>query len=107
MYFAYAGRDQLGVLARVPLASGLLTGKFKPGATFPQNDVRATFDAARMQTQLQEAERIAQTEVPAGVPMSQWALAWCLKNPLVSAVIPGCKNPAQVEANAKAAELVD
>ena len=36
--------------------------------------------------------------------MSQWALAWCLKTPAVSAVIPGCKSPAQVEANAAAAE---
>jgi aryl-alcohol dehydrogenase-like predicted oxidoreductase len=45
--------------------------------------------------------------VPAGVPMAQWALAWCLKNPAVSAVIPGCKVPAQVASNAAAAELAD
>jgi aryl-alcohol dehydrogenase-like predicted oxidoreductase len=38
--------------------------------------------------------------------MSQWALAWCLKNPLVTAVIPGCKDAAQVRANAAAANLV-
>jgi aryl-alcohol dehydrogenase-like predicted oxidoreductase len=38
--------------------------------------------------------------------MGTWALAWCLENPLVSAVIPGCKTPAQVEANAAAAELL-
>jgi aryl-alcohol dehydrogenase-like predicted oxidoreductase len=107
MYFPHAERDQLGVLGRVPLASGLLSGKFKPGVTFPQNDVRATFDAARMQIQLAEVEEIARTKVPPGVLMSHWALAWCLKNPLVSAVIPGCKNPAQVEANARAAELVE
>jgi len=106
MYFPHAERDRLGVLGRVPLASGLLTGKFKPGDSFPQNDVRATFDADRMKTQLAEVEQIAKTEVPPGVPMSQWALAWCLQNPLVSAVIPGCKNPAQVEANARGAELV-
>jgi aryl-alcohol dehydrogenase-like predicted oxidoreductase len=39
--------------------------------------------------------------------MAQWALAWCLKNPLVSAVIPGCKDAAQVRANAEAAGLVN
>jgi aryl-alcohol dehydrogenase-like predicted oxidoreductase len=58
-----------------------------------------------MRKDLAEAERIQQTEVPAGVPMAQWALAWCLKNPQVSAVIPGCQDPAQVASNAAAAEL--
>ena len=105
-YFPHAERDNLGILARVPLASGLLTGKFQPGASFPRNDVRATFDAERMITQIAEVEQIRKTEVPPGVPMSQWALAWCLRNPLVSAVIPGCKDPAQVKANALAAERV-
>ncbi|HTV76512.1 MAG TPA: aldo/keto reductase, partial [Candidatus Baltobacteraceae bacterium] len=106
IYFPHARRDNLGILARVPMASGLLSGKYKPGTNFAANDVRATFDAEKMKTQLAEAEQIKKTEVPAGVPMSQWALAWCLKDPLVSAVIPGCKNPAQVKANALAAELV-
>ena len=106
IYFPHARRDNLGILARVPMASGLLSGKYKPGANFAANDVRATFDVEKMKTQLAEAEQIKKTEVPASVPMSQWALAWCLKDPLVSAVIPGCKNPAQVKANALAAELV-
>jgi len=107
LYFPQAQRDRLGVLARVPLASGLLTGKYRAGATFPPNDVRATFEAARMRSNLAEVERLRQTEVPAGVPMAQWALAWCLRNPVVSAVIPGCKDPAQVAANAAAANLLD
>lgn len=105
--FPQAERDRLGILARVPLASGLLTGKYSPGASFPAGDVRGTFDAAKLQKDLAEAERLRQTELPAGVPMGQWALAWCLKNSLVSAVIPGCKDPAQVAANAAAADLVD
>ena len=54
-----------------------------------------------------EVERLRQTELPPGVPMSQWALAWCLKDPLVSAVIPGAKDPAQVTTNAGAAELLE
>ena len=106
MYFPHAQRDQLGVIARVPLASGLLTGKYKPGATFPPNDVRTTFEAGKLQRDLAEVERLQKAEVPPGVPMAQWAIAWCLKNPIVSAVICGCKNPEQVRTNAGAAELV-
>ncbi len=105
LYFPHAERDRLGILARVPLASGLLSGKYRAGATFPANDVRATFNGEKMERDLAEVERISRTEVPDGTPMAQWALAWCLNNPLVSAVIPGCKDPAQVRANAAAAEL--
>ncbi len=105
LYFPSAQRENLGILCRVPLASGLLSGKYQPGAAFPANDVRATFDAEKLRRDLAEVERIRQAEVPAGVPMAQWALAWCLRNPAVTAVIPGCKSPAQVEANAAAADL--
>ncbi len=106
IYFPYAERDGLGLLARVPLASGLLSGKYKPGTTFAGNDVRAKFDAEKLKRDLAEVDRLAQTEVPAGVPMAQWAMAWCLQNPLVTTVIPGSKNPAQVRANAAAADLL-
>jgi len=105
IYFPHAERDHLGILARVPLASGLLSGKYKPGATFAANDVRATFDAEKLKRDLAEVERLQKEEVPAGVPMAQWAVAWCLKNPVVSALIPGCKNPEQVRMNAGAAEF--
>ena len=91
----------------MPLASGLLTGKYRPGATFQPNDVRALFDAGKLGQDLAEVQRLSQTEVPPGASMSQWALAWCLKNPLVSAAIPGCKDPAQVAANASAAYLLE
>jgi aryl-alcohol dehydrogenase-like predicted oxidoreductase len=106
MYFPHAQRDNLGILARVPLASGLLTGKYQRGASFAANDWRSTFDAEKLRKDLAEVQRIQQDEVPAGMPLGQWALAWCLKNPLVSAVIPGCKDAAQVQANAAAATLV-
>jgi aryl-alcohol dehydrogenase-like predicted oxidoreductase len=106
IYFPYAQRDNLGILARVPLASGLLSGKYKPGATFTGNDMRATFEAEKLKRDLAEVERLQREEVPAGVPMAKWAMAWCLKNPIVSTLIPGCKNPEQVKANASAAELV-
>jgi len=98
-------RQGLGVLARVPLASGYLSGKYRPGATFPANDVREALMKADREAKLAEVQRLAATEVPAGVPMAQWALAWCLKNPAVTAVIPGCKSPEQVRDNAAAAAL--
>lgn len=96
--------QDLGVLARVPLASGYLSGKYKPGAVFSDN-VRKGRKREDIDEKLQLVEKIKQVEVPEGVDMATWALAWCLKNPVVTTVIPGCKSPEQVEANAKAAEL--
>jgi aryl-alcohol dehydrogenase-like predicted oxidoreductase len=107
LYFPHAERDQLGILARVPLASGLLSGKYKPGTTFAANDVRATFNAEKMQRDLAEVERLQKEEAPAGVPMAKWAMAWCLKHSVVTAIIPGCKNPEQVRTNASAADLIE
>ena len=106
IYFPPAQKNNLGILARVPLASGLLSGKYKPGASFAANDVRATFDAEKLKHDLAEVERLQREEVPPGVPMAKWAMAWCLKNPVVSTLIPGCKNPEQVKENASAAELI-
>lgn len=105
LHFPFAARDGLGVLARVPLASGLLSGKYRPGAIFPANDVRARTSGALLADELKAVEEIRRTEVPPGMAMSAWAIAWCLGNPLVSAVIPGCKDAAQVRANAAATEI--
>ena len=100
-------QDQnLGVLARVPLASGYLSGKYKPGTVFGGNDVRHRHNAEDTLKKLKEVERIGQEEVPEGTDMASWALAWCLKHPAVTTVIPGCKDPEQVESNARAVELV-
>ncbi|MGN6626013.1 MAG: aldo/keto reductase [Tepidisphaeraceae bacterium] len=98
--------QNLGVLARVPLASGFLSGKYKPGAQFAKNDHRANRKQAETDEKLREVEAIAREEVPPGVPMAQWALAWCLKNATVTSVIPGCKDVKQVESNAAAADLL-
>jgi aryl-alcohol dehydrogenase-like predicted oxidoreductase len=106
MYFPHAEKHRLGVLARVPLASGLLSGKYKPGASFPANDIRSAIDAKKMKRDLAEVERLQREEVPPGLPLATWAMAWCLKNPIVTALIPGCKNSEQVRANASAADLV-
>ncbi len=104
--FPSCQRQNLGVLARVPLASGFLSGKYRPGHKFPANDVRDVWMKAKQERLLGQVAQIAATEVPAGVPMAQWALAWVLKNPAVTAVIPGCKDAAQVRANAAAAALL-
>jgi myo-inositol catabolism protein IolS len=103
--FPYALEHNLGVLARVPLASGFLSGKYKPGAHFGQGDTRASKSQEEIDRTLREVERIARDEVPPGVAMAQWALAWCLQHPAVSAVIPGCKDVEQVKSNAAAADL--
>lgn len=105
--FPSCQRQDLGVLARVPLASGFLSGKYKPGHVFPADDVREVWMKDGRDAKLREVERIAAEEVPAGVAMAQWALAWVLKNPAVTAVIPGCKDAAQVRANAAAATQLD
>lgn len=106
IYFPASRRDDLGVLARVPLASGYLSGKYRPDATFGvPSDVRSRHDPAVVRRTLEEADRIRRDEVPEGVDMATWALAWCLQHPAVTCVIPGCKSVAQVEANARAADL--
>jgi aryl-alcohol dehydrogenase-like predicted oxidoreductase len=99
--------QNLGVLARVPLASGFLSGKYKPGAKFAANDVRSRWDSAKLDKYMKEVEIIRRDEVPLGTDMAAWSLAWCLKHPAVTSVIPGCKDPAQIEANAAAVELVE
>ncbi len=101
------GELNLGVLARVPLASGLLSGKYKPGYKFTGTNVRATRNQEETEKQLIEVEQIKNDEVPQGVSMATWALAWCLKNPLVTSVIPGCKNREQVISNAAASDLLE
>jgi aryl-alcohol dehydrogenase-like predicted oxidoreductase len=103
--FPSCQKQNLGVLARVPLASGFLSGKYKPGSSFGTNDVRGGQDKAVIEQRLWEVEEIRRKEVPPGVNMAEWALAWCLQNPAVTAVIPGCKDERQVRTNAAAAEL--
>ena len=93
-------------MARVPLASGFLSGKYTGATAFAKDDMRSTIEKAKIRQWTDEVRRIRELELPPGVPMAQWALAWCLKNPVVGSVIPGCGNPEQVRLNAAAAELV-
>jgi myo-inositol catabolism protein IolS len=100
-------QNHYGVLARVPLASGYLSGKYDPGTAFAANDVRTRHNQEDVKRKLEEVEKIKKAEVPEGIDMSQWALAWCLRHAAVTTVIPGCKNPQQVITNAKAADIED
>jgi len=96
----------LGVLARVPLASGFLSGKYGAGAVFGPDDIRSKKDPDEIARLVREAESIRRNEVPADAPMATWALAWCLRSPAVTAAIPGCKDAAQVRQNATAADQI-
>jgi aryl-alcohol dehydrogenase-like predicted oxidoreductase len=97
-------RQNLGVLARVPLASGFLSGKYSKEAQFAGGDVRSIRQDNEMAKLLEEVTKV-KSEVPQDIPMAQWALAWCLRHPAVTCVIPGCKTVEQVESNATAADL--
>ena len=105
--FPTCQKEDTGVLARVPLASGFLSGKYNPDTKFTDpNEVRSLRDPESTRQQLLEVEKIKANEVPAGVPMAEWALAWCLRHPAVTSVIPGCKTVEQVESNARAVDLL-
>ncbi|MEW1808945.1 aldo/keto reductase [Pseudarthrobacter sp. NPDC080039] len=99
-------RQDLGVLAREALAGGLLSGKYAPGTRFTDPaDTRSRRPEEHIQQRLSEVERIRQDEVPPGTDMAAWALAWCLRPPVITAVIPGSKSVEQLESNAAAADL--
>jgi myo-inositol catabolism protein IolS len=97
-------RQDLGVLARVPLASGFLSGKYQPDAHFPADDVRAERKAEVNEQQITQALEILK-QVPPGVEPASWACAWCLQHPAISTVIPGIKSIQQLEINAAGAHL--
>jgi aryl-alcohol dehydrogenase-like predicted oxidoreductase len=116
LFFAQAQRKQVGILARVPLASGLLTGKFRADTKFGPDDHRnfnrqgqrfdmgETFSGVDYDVALGAIEEI-RALVPAGVSMSQFALRWILMFDAVSCAIPGGKRPSQVGDNAQASDL--
>lgn len=98
----FCEKNQIGVLARVPLAKGFLSGGYKPGTVFPENDTRSTYSQQFNDEQLRLVEEIKRNEVPPGQNMAQWALAWCLRQNIVSSVVVGCKDIKQLESNAAA-----
>jgi len=115
-FFAAAAAKRVGILARVPLASGLLTGRFKADTKFGEDDHRRfnrqgeAFDAGETFSGVDYREGLAAVEelrplVPAGATLAQAALRWILMFPEVTAAIPGARSPEQVAGNAAAADL--
>ena len=116
LFFELAKQRGAGILARVPLASGLLTGKMTPQTSFPPDDHRnfnrygesfdvgETFSGVDYATGLQAVEELRPL-VPPGVSMAQFALRWILMYDAVSLTIPGAKNAAQAMDNAAASDL--
>ncbi len=115
LFFPEAKRRKVGILARVPLASGLLTGKMTRSTQFSENDHRnfnregesfdrgETFAGVDYETGLQAVEKIKEL-VPQEMSMAQFALRWILMFDAVTTTIPGAKRPSQVEDNVAAAE---
>jgi aryl-alcohol dehydrogenase-like predicted oxidoreductase len=116
LFFREAERRMVGILARVPLASGLLAGKMTRKAIFAADDHRnynrygesfdrgETFSGVDFDTGLQAVEEL-RSLVPAGATMAQFALRWILNFAPVTCAIPGAKRPAQVDENVSAGEL--
>ncbi len=116
LFFLEALRRQVGILARVPLASGLLTGKLNAKSSFAPDDHRAfnrqgeafdrgeTFAGVDFNVALGAVEGLRPLVRP-GETMAQMALRWILMFPAVTCAIPGAKRPSQEEDNAAAADL--
>jgi len=114
--FEKAKAKGVGLIIRLPLASGLLAGKFNKDSTFPQQDHRnynrdgqqfnvgETFAGLPFETGVELADWI-KPKVPEGMTMAQMALRWCLDFDAVTTIIPGAKNPKQALANAQASDL--
>lgn len=116
LFFGEAKKRNVGILARLPLSSGMLTGKLTSQSQFSTDDHRnfnrhgesfdrgETFSGVDYETGLQAVEEL-RSLVPAGMTMAQFALRWILMFDAVTCAIPGAKRPQQVEENARAADL--
>jgi aryl-alcohol dehydrogenase-like predicted oxidoreductase len=115
-FFPLAQEKQVGILARVPLASGMLTGKMKPDSQFAADDHRLfnrhgeafdmgeTFSGVPYEVGLAAVEELRKL-APAGATMAQFALRWILMFGAVTCAIPGAKRPSQAEDNFAATNL--
>ncbi|WP_437274772.1 aldo/keto reductase [Sorangium sp. So ce375] len=116
LFFPEAKRRQVGILARLPLSSGLLTGKMSAATRFAADDHRnfnregaafdkgETFSGVDYNLGLEVVEELRPL-VPVGVSMGAWTMRWILMQDAVTCVIPGAKRPDQVDQNASAADL--
>ena len=118
LFFREAKARKIGVIVRVPLASGLLTGKMTRETSFEKDDHRnynregqafdrgETFAGVDYEKGLQAVEELKRIK-PKDFTMAQFALKWILMHDAVSCTIPGAKRPSQVEDNCRASDLPD
>jgi aryl-alcohol dehydrogenase-like predicted oxidoreductase len=118
LFFREAKARKIGVIVRVPLASGLLTGKMTRDTSFEKDDHRnynregqafdkgETFAGVDYEKGLQAVEEL-KSILPQDFTMAQFALKWILMYDAVSCTIPGAKRPTQVEDNCRASDLPD
>ncbi|MCI0350185.1 MAG: aldo/keto reductase [Acidobacteriales bacterium] len=101
-----AQKKNFGIIARVPLYYGILTGKFKPQTAFAQNDHRShTLPPETMRELVPRAEKLRKLAADGGEQtFARWSLKFVLRHPAVSTVIPGARNRKQAEANCSAAD---
>jgi aryl-alcohol dehydrogenase-like predicted oxidoreductase len=116
LFFAEAKRRKVGILARVPLSSGMLTGRLTRDSQFAaddhrqfnrhgeQFDVGETFSGVDYETSLTAVDEL-RALLPSGVTMAQFALRWILMFDAVTCAIPGGKRPSQVEENCAASDI--
>jgi len=116
LFFTEAQRRKVGILARVPLASGLLSGKITRASRFAKDDHRnfnrqgeefdrgETFAGVDFEAGLRAVSQLKKL-VPPGASLAQLALRWILEFPAVTCAIPGAKRPAQVAENIAASNL--
>ena len=116
LFFDLAKEKQVGILARVPLSSGMLTGKMSKDSTFEKDDHRnfnrngeafdvgETFSGVDFETGLQAVEELKKL-VPENTTMAQFALRWILMHDAITCTIPGAKRPSQEKDNANAADF--
>jgi aryl-alcohol dehydrogenase-like predicted oxidoreductase len=116
LFFQQAQARKVGILARVPLASGMLTGKLMPHTSFAPDDHRTfnrfgeafdrgeTFSGVDYETGLQTVEEL-KAACPAGMSLVQFALRWILMFDAVTCAIPGAKRPSQVDENFSASDF--
>jgi len=101
---AKAAETGVGIICRVPLGYGFLTGKFQPGHTFAPDDHRVAMTREQIDGQIAIVERLRPIAVGRGQTLAQLALSWLLSHEAVSVVIPGAKTPDQVRDNVAAGD---
>jgi aryl-alcohol dehydrogenase-like predicted oxidoreductase len=116
LFFEQARKRKVGILARLPLSSGLLAGKITRATSFDKEDHRAgnrqgewfdrgeTFSGLDFETGLKAVEEL-RALTPPGASMAQMSLRWITMNEAVTCAIPGAKRPSQVEENVAAADM--